>query len=147
MTRLDHNRSIYALANKLGCHVDDIENFCIWGNHSPTMFPDTFNSTIKGNKFHNKLDQDWRTKEFIPQVQQRGAAIIKQRGLSSAASAGNAAIEHMRDWHTGTNGKWTSMGVISNGEYGVEKNLIYSFPVTIENKKYSIVKNVNITDE
>lgn len=147
MTRLDHNRSIYALSHKLGCDVDEIDHFCIWGNHSPTMFPDTFNATIKGKNFHKSLDNQWRVDSFIPEVQQRGAAIIKQRGLSSAASAGNAAIEHMRDWHNGTNNKWTSMGVYSNGEYGIEKGLIYSYPVIIENQKYKIVENIPIGEE
>lgn len=147
MTRLDHNRAIFQLAQKLNCHVNDIEKFCIWGNHSPTMFPDTFNATYKGKSIKDQLDNDWRVKSFIPDVQQRGSTIIKQRGLSSAASAANAALEHMRDWFTGTQGKWTSMGVHSNGEYGIEKNLIYSFPVTIENQKFEVVKDIKISDQ
>ncbi len=148
MTRLDHDRSLSQLALKMKCHLGDIDHFCIWGNHSPTMFPDTFNATINGVKFHDQLDQNWRVNEFIPRVQQRGAEIIKARGLSSAASAGNAALVHMRDWALGTQGKWTSMGILSKGEYGISKGLIYSYPVIVEdNGKVNMVQGLKINDE
>ena len=148
MTRLDHDRALSQLALNQNCSVDDIHNFCIWGNHSPTMFPDTFNATINGNNIHNNLNNDWRVNTFIPEVQQRGASIIKARGLSSAASAGNAAIAHMRDWVLGTSGRWTSMSVLSNGEYGIEKNLIYSYPVIVgENGEVKIVEGLDISEE
>lgn len=146
MTRLDHDRALSQLALNQNCSISDIQNFCIWGNHSPTMFPDSFNATINGTKFHNKLDHDWRVNKFIPEVQQRGGAIIKARGLSSAASAGNAAIAHMRDWMLGTAGNWTSMGVLSRGEYGIQEGLIYSFPVVV-GEGVEIVKGVQVGEE
>lgn len=111
------------------------------------MFPDTFNATINGKHFHSNLDENWRIQEFIPKVQKRGAEIIGARGLSSAASAGNAAIAHMRDWHLGSQGKWVSMGILAEGDYGINKGLIYSFPVTVENGKYSIVEGITIGEE
>lgn len=146
MTRLDHNRALSALSNKLKAPLDEITQFCIWGNHSPTMFPDTFNAKLRNESLHQKLDQEWRTKTFIPSVQQRGAEIIKARGLSSAASAGNAAIDHMRDWILGSNG-WTSMGVFTRGEYGVEKGLIFSFPIVCNNGNWKIVEGVQVGEE
>jgi malate dehydrogenase len=147
MTRLDHDRGLYQLSKKLGVTLDDIKNFCIWGNHSPTMFPDTTNVLVNGKLVHGSLDAEWRNKDFIPKVQQRGAAIIAQRKLSSAASAGNAALSHMRDWAVGTNNEWTSFGVVSNGEYGVSKGLVFSYPVTIKDGKWSIVQGLKIDAE
>lgn len=147
MTRLDHNRGLYQLAKKLNVGLDEISNFCVWGNHSPTMFPDTTNVKVNGKLVHDSLDHNWRVNEFIPKVQQRGAAIIEQRKLSSAASAGNAAIDHMRTWTYGTNGDWASFSVKSNGEYGVEKGLIFSYPVTVENGQWKIVEGLKFNDE
>lgn len=146
MTRLDHNRALSQLSQKIDVPLDEIENFCIWGNHSPTMFPDTFNAKVNGKPLNEMLDNQWRTETFIPSVQQRGAEIIKMRGLSSAASAGNAAIDHMRDWWLGKEG-WSSMGVLSRGEYGVEKGLIFSFPVHCRNGEWTIIKGVAIGEE
>ena len=116
----------------------------IWGNHSATQYPDIHHCTVAGAAATGLVDQDWITGDFIPTVQQRGAAIIKARGLSSAASAANAAIEHMRDWALGTNGKIVSMGIHSDGSYGVTEGLIYSFPVTCANGEYSIVQDLEI---
>ncbi len=146
MTRLDHNRAIAQLAQKTGKHSTDVDGVFIWGNHSATQYPDVHHTTIAGKKALDLVDQNWVVQEFIPVVQQRGAAIIKARGLSSAASAANAAIEHMRDWALGTKGKIVSMGIHSDGSYGITKGLIYSFPVTCENGKYSIVQGLAIND-
>ncbi|MDA7782234.1 malate dehydrogenase [Gammaproteobacteria bacterium] len=144
MTRLDHNRAMAQLANKTGKHSTDVESMIIWGNHSATQYPDIHHCTVAGAAATGLVDQDWITGDFIPTVQQRGAAIIKARGLSSAASAANAAIEHMRDWAIGTNGKIVSMGIHSDGSYGVTEGLIYSFPVTCANGEYSIVQDLEI---
>lgn len=144
MTRLDHNRAMAQLANKTGKHSTDVESMIIWGNHSATQYPDIHHCTVAGAAATGLVDQDWFTGDFIPTVQQRGAAIIKARGLSSAASAANAAIEHMRDWALGTNGKIVSMGIHSDGSYGVTQGLIYSFPVTCANGEYSIVQDLEI---
>ncbi|MCH9854799.1 MAG: malate dehydrogenase [Gammaproteobacteria bacterium] len=144
MTRLDHNRAMAQLANKTGKHSTDVESMIIWGNHSATQYPDIHHCTVAGAAATGLVDQDWITGDFIPTVQQRGAAIIKARGLSSAASAANAAIEHMRDWALGTNGKIVSMGIYSDGSYGVTEGLIYSFPVTCANGEYSIVQDLEI---
>ena len=144
MTRLDHNRAMAQLANKTGKHSTDDESMIIWGNHSATQYPDIHHCTVAGAAATDLVDQDWITGDFIPTVQQRGAAIIKARGLSSAASAANAAIEHMRDWALGTNGKIVSMGIHSDGSYGVTEGLIYSFPVTCANGEYSIVQDLEI---
>lgn len=144
MTRLDHNRAMAQLANKTGKHSTDVESMIIWGNHSATQYPDIHHCTVAGAAATGLVDQDWITGDFIPTVQQRGAAIIKARGLSSAASAANAAIEHMRDWALGTNGKIVSMGIYSDGSYGVTEGLIYSFPVTCANGEYSIVQDLDI---
>ena len=144
MTRLDHNRAMAQLANKTGKHSTDVESMIIWGNHSATQYPDIHHCTVAGAAATGLVDQDWITGDFIPIVQQRGAAIIKARGLSSAASAANAAIEHMRDWALGTNGKIVSMGIHSDGSYGVTEGLIYSFPVTCANGEYSIVQDLEI---
>lgn len=146
MTRLDHNRAIAQLAEKTGKHSTDVDGVIIWGNHSATQYPDVHNTKIDGKKALDLVDQDWLVSTFIPNVQQRGAAIIKARGLSSAASAANAAIEHMRDWALGTDGKVVSMGIHSDGSYGIAEGLIYSFPVTCENGKYSIVQGLAIND-
>ncbi|ALO45860.1 malate dehydrogenase [Pseudohongiella spirulinae] len=146
MTRLDHNRAIAQLAEKTGQHSTDVDGMIIWGNHSATQYPDVHHTTVDGRKALDLVDMDWLTSTFIPNVQQRGAAIIKARGLSSAASAANAAIEHMRDWALGTNGKIVSMGIHSDGSYGIAEGLIYSFPVTCENGQYSIVQGLDIND-
>lgn len=147
MTRLDHDRGLSQLAEKLKCKTTDIEKFAVWGNHSPTMYPDTHYMTVKGKPVQSSLDAKWLNDAFIPAVQQRGAAVIKARGSSSAASAGNAAISHIRDWVTGTNGQWTSFSVPTDGSYNVPKGLIFSFPVTVANKKYSIVQGLKISEE
>ena len=146
MTRLDHNRAIAQLANKTSKHNTEIEGTIIWGNHSATQYPDIHHCKIDGESACDLVDQDWVTSDFIPTVQQRGAAIIKARGLSSAASAANAAIEHMRDWVLGTEGKLVSMGILSDGSYGVEEGLIYSFPVTCDGGDYSIVQGLSINE-
>jgi len=118
----------------------------IWGNHSATQYPDIHHCTVAGTKATELVDKDWVVNDFIPTVQQRGAAIIKARGLSSAASAANAAIEHMRDWALGTNGKIVSMGIPSDGSYDIAEGLVYSFPVTCENGKYTIIQGLNVND-
>jgi len=146
MMRLDHNRSLSQIASKVSCRVTDIENMVVWGNHSATQYPDISFAKVGGEALKDKVDQAWVTDEFIPTVQQRGAAIIKARGASSAASAGYAALEHMRDWMMGTNGGWVSMGIPSDGSYGIPEGLVYSFPVTIENGEYSIVQGLEISD-
>lgn len=147
MTRLDHNRALYQLAAKTNAHVDEIQKFAIWGNHSPTMYPDINHATVKGKAATSLVDQNWVDNDFIPCVQQRGAAIIKARKLSSAASAGSSAIDHIRDWVLGTNGKWTSMAVPSDGSYGIAPGLIFSYPVTTENGKYKIVQGLKVGGE
>ena len=146
MTRLDHNRAIAQLANKTGCHSTAVDGMIIWGNHSATQYPDIHHCQIEGKSATELVDHDWVDQDFIPTVQQRGAAIIKARGLSSAASAANAAIEHIRDWALGSSGKIVSMGVHSNGEYGVEQGLIYSFPAICENGEYRIVEGLEVND-
>jgi malate dehydrogenase len=146
MTRLDHNRAIAQLANKTGKHNTEVDAMIIWGNHSATQYPDIQHCKVAGTDATSLVDQDWVVNDFIPTVQQRGAAIIKARGVSSAASAANAAIEHMRDWALGTGGKIVSMGIHSDGSYGVEDGLIYSFPVTCDNGQYSIVQGLDINE-
>jgi malate dehydrogenase len=147
MTRLDHNRAITQIAQKTGVANTDVSNMTIWGNHSATQYPDLFNTRIKGQSAIELVDQDWYENDFIPTVQQRGAAIIKARGASSAASAANAAIDHMRTWALGTaDGDWTSMGILSTGAYGVPEGLIYSFPCTCTGGIYSVVDGVNVND-
>lgn len=146
MTRLDHNRAISQLAAKTGKHSTTIKHMIIWGNHSATQYPDIHHCTVDGNAAMDLVDQDWMSSDFIPTVQQRGAAIIKARGASSAASAASAAIEHMRDWALGTSGGVVSMGIHSDGSYGVEEGLIYSFPVTCEGGNYKIVQGLQIND-
>ena len=146
MTRLDHNRAIAQLANKTENHNTDINGMIIWGNHSATQYPDLHHCSVGGTNAYELVKQAWVSNEFIPTVQQRGAAIIKARGLSSAASAANAAIEHMRDWALGTDGKIVSMGIYSDGSYGIEEGLIYSFPVTCVDGRYEIVQGLGIND-
>ena len=137
MTRLDENRAISMLAQKLSVGVEDIQDLVVWGNHSPTMFPDLFNAKIKGERAVDQIDMDWYENEYMPAVGQRGAAIIEARGASSAASAANAAIDHVRDWALGADGL-RSMAVLSGGQYGVEEGLISSFPVRLSGGKYEI---------
>ena len=133
MSRLDHNRAVSQLAEKCGVLVTDIKNMTIWGNHSNTQYPDLHHTKVRGQDALSLVDHDWFVKEFIPTVQQRGTTVIKARGQSSAASAANVAIDQMRDWAFGTeDGNWVSMGVLSDGSYGLDKNLVYSFPVTIK---------------
>ena len=143
MTRLDHNRAMAQLAAKAGKHVSDVEGLCIWGNHSATQYPDIHRASVAGEQAMALVDMDWYTGDFIPTVQQRGAAIIEARGASSAASAANAAIDHMRDWALGSDAV-LSMGVYSDGSYGVAEGLIYSFPVTCSGGDWSIVQGVEI---
>ena len=143
MTRLDHNRAMAQLAAKAGKHVSDVEGLCIWGNHSATQYPDIHRASVAGEQAMSLVDMDWYTGDFIPTVQQRGAAIIEARGASSAASAANAAIDHMRDWALGSDAV-LSMGVYSDGSYGVAEGLIYSFPVTCSGGDWSIVQGVEI---
>ncbi|MFV8782735.1 malate dehydrogenase [Microbulbifer sp. SA54] len=147
MTRLDHNRALTQLANKTGSTVNDITHMTIWGNHSATQYPDLHQAKVNGAAAMDKVEQEWYESDFIPTVQQRGAAIIKARGASSAASAANAAIDHMRDWALGTaEGDWTSMAVYSDGSYGIQEGLIYSFPVTCKNGDWEIVQGVDINE-
>lgn len=143
MTRLDHNRAISQIATKTGCLVTDIQKLCIWGNHSATQYPDISFASIKGKPAKSVINDDkWIVDKFIPDVQKRGAAIIEARGLSSAASAANAAIEHIRDWVLGSNGQWVSMAIPSDGSYGIDKNLVYSYPVICKDGKYEIVQGL-----
>lgn len=147
MLRLDHNRALSQLAAKTGKAIDSIENLIVWGNHSPTMYPDTRFATIGADKVDALInDQAWTRETFIPTVGKRGAAIIEARGLSSAASAANAAIDHIHDWVLGTNGKWVTMGVPSKGDYGIPEDTMYGFPVTCENGKYTIVQGLEIDE-
>ena len=145
MLRLDHNRAASQLAEKTGKAVRDIEKLCVWGNHSPTMYADYRFATIGGESVKDLInDQDWNANVFLPTVGKRGAAIIEARGLSSAASAANAAIDHIRDWVLGTNGKWVTMGVPSDGSYGIPAETMFGFPVTCENGEYKIVQGLEV---
>jgi malate dehydrogenase len=147
MTRLDHNRAMTQLAQKTGTTVNDISHMTIWGNHSATQYPDLYNARVNDTAAMELTDQAWLEEHFIPTVQQRGAAIIKARGASSAASAANAAIDHMRSWALGTPaGDWVSMGVYSDGSYGIPEGLIYSFPCTCNGGDWTIVQGVEIND-
>lgn len=148
MTRLDHNRAIAQVAAKTGTTVSDVTKMTIWGNHSATQYPDLFHAEVKGQNAAALVnDQAWLENDFIPTVQQRGAAIIEARGLSSAASAANAAIDHMRTWALGSaKGDWVSMAIPSDGSYGVAEGIISSFPVTCANGKYEIVQGLDIDD-
>ena len=145
MLRLDHNRAASQIAAKIGCAVGDIEKLAVWGNHSPTMYADYRFATVNGKSVKDTInDHDWNVNTFLPTVGKRGAAIIAARGLSSAASAANAAIDHMRDWALGTNGKWVTMGIPSNGEYGIPKEVVFGYPVTCEGGEYKIVEGLPI---
>jgi len=145
MLRLDHNRALSQLASRAGVAVGDIEKLVVWGNHSPTMYPDYRFATVGGASLKDRInDADWNSTEFIPKVGKRGAAIIEARGLSSAASAANAAIDHVRDWVLGSNGKWVTMGIPSDGSYGIPEGVIFGFPVTTENGRYALVRDLPI---
>ena len=147
MLRLDHNRALTQVAQKTGTKVADIEKLAVWGNHSPTMYADYRFATVGGKNVKDLInDQVWNADTFLPTVGKRGAAIIEARGVSSAASAANAAIDHMHDWALGTKGKWVTMGVPSNGEYGIPKDVMFGFPVTTENGKYKIVEGLAIDE-
>lgn len=145
MLRLDHNRALSQIAAKTGKPVTAIEKLCVWGNHSPTMYADYRFATIDGQSVKQMIHDDaWNKEVFLPTVGKRGAAIIEARGLSSAASAANAAIDHVRDWVLGTGGKWTTMGIPSDGSYGIPKDVMFGFPVTTENGEYKIVEGLEI---
>ena len=149
MTRLDHNRAVAQLAARAGTHSTDVRKMTIWGNHSATQYPDVFHAEVAGKPAFDAIRQDqaWLEGEFIPTVQQRGAAIIKARGLSSAASAANAAVDHVRSWVLGTpDGDWVSMGVVSDGSYGAPEGIITSFPCTARGGEYEIVQGLDIDD-
>src|SRR5688572_18162557 len=147
MLRLDHNRALSQLANKAGVAVGEIDKLIVWGNHSPTMYPDYRFATVNGQSLKDKInDADWNANTFIPQVGKRGAAIIEARGLSSAASAANAAIDHIRDWVLGTNGKWVTMGVPSDGSYGIPEGVMYGVPVTCANGEYTRIEGLAVDD-
>jgi malate dehydrogenase len=147
MTRLDHNRASAQLAAKTGKHVSEVKTVTIWGNHSATQYPDIHHATVAGQAALGLVDEGWLTDEFIPTVQQRGAAIIKARGASSAASAASAAIDHMHDWVAGTpTDDWVSMGIPADGSYGIEEGVIYSYPVRCSGGRYEIVQGLGISD-
>jgi len=148
MTRLDHNRAMAQLAGKTDSTINDVKKMVIWGNHSSTQYPDLTACTVNGKPALDLVDRDWYENTYIPEVQQRGAAIIKARGASSAASAANAAIAHVRTWVMGTeDNDWVSMGVYSNGEYGISEGLIYSFPCTCKNGDWSIVADLDVSSD
>ncbi len=145
MLRLDHNRALSQVAAKTGKAVKDIQKLCVWGNHSPTMYADYRFATVNGESVKDMInDQEWNANVFLPTVGKRGAAIIEARGLSSAASAANAAIDHMRDWALGTHGGWVTMGIPSQGWYGIPKDVMFGFPVTCEGGEYKIVEGLEI---
>ncbi len=147
MMRLDHNRAMSQLAEKTNSHTTQIEKMVVWGNHSATQYPDISFATVEGQAAKGKVDESWYVNDFIPTVQQRGAAIIKARGASSAASAASAAVDHMRDWALGTNGGWVSMAVHSAGNsYGIDEDVIYSFPIVCENGEWKEVGGLEISD-
>ena len=147
MTRLDHNRAKAQLAAKTGTSVNDVRRVTIWGNHSATQYPDAFHAEVNGKPANELVDQEWIENDFIPTVQQRGAAIIEARGSSSAASAANAAIDHVRDWVRGTpDGDWVSMGIPSDGSYGIPEGVIYSYPCTTSGGKCEIVQGLALDD-
>ena len=145
MTRLDHNRALTQLAQRTSTTVNDIQQMTIWGNHSATQYPDLHHALVNGDSAMSQIDTEWYEREFIPTVQQRGAAIIAARGASSAASAANAAVDHMRSWALGTPADdWVSMGVLSDGSYGIAPGLIYSFPCHCQNGQWEIIQNLEI---
>ena len=144
---LDHNRALSQLAAKTGKAVADIETMAVWGNHSPTMYADYRFATIGGESVKQMINDDaWNSDVFLPTVGKRGAAIIEARGLSSAASAANAAIDHVRDWALGTNGKWVTMGIPSDGSYGIPEGVMFGYPVTCANGEYTIVQGLEIDE-
>jgi malate dehydrogenase len=145
MTRLDENRAVAQLAGKLGVGVEDVQDLVVWGNHSPTMFPDLFNAKVNGDRAVDQVDMDWYENEYIPRVGKRGAEIIEARGASSAASAANAAIDHVRDWVLGADGL-RSMAVYSGGAYGVEEGVVSSFPVRVTGGSYSVEEGLEVGD-
>ncbi len=145
MLRLDHNRALSQIAAKTDTKVGDIEKLTVWGNHSPTMYADYRFATVNGQSVKDMIDdQEWNANTFLPTVGKRGAAIIEARGLSSAASAANAAIDHMHDWALGSNGKWVTMGIPSDGQYGIPKDVVFGFPVTTENGEYKLIEGLEI---
>ena len=147
MTRLDHNRALAQLAEKTGSAVSEIRKLCIWGNHSTTQYPDLHHATIGGKPALKLVEQDWYEKEFIPRVAKRGAEVINARGASSAASAANAALEHMRNWVQGSpKDDWLSMAVYSDGSYGIPEGIVYSFPVVCSKGKYEVVQGIEINE-
>jgi len=147
LTRLDHNRAIAQLGEKCGLLSSDLKRMTIWGNHSSTQYPDIHHATVKGKSAMSLVDEQWFSNDFIPVVQQRGAAIIKARGQSSAASAASASIDHMRDWIYGTPaGDWVSMAIPSDGSYGIDEGVIYSYPVEVKDGRYSIIQGLDIND-
>lgn len=147
MMRLDHNRAMSQIATKTGSHSSKVEKMVVWGNHSSTQFPDISFATLEGTPVKEKVDNEWYEQYFIPTVQQRGAAIIKARGASSAASAASAAIDHMRDWTLGSNGRWVSMGVCSKGNsYGINDELMYALPITCENGEWKEITGLPVSD-
>jgi malate dehydrogenase len=147
MTRLDHNRAKAQLAAKTGQPVAAVTNMTIWGNHSATQYPDVFNAKVDGKAASDLVDRAWIEKDFIPTVQQRGAAVLEARGASSAASAASAALDHVRDWALGTpKGDWASMAVCSDGSYGVPEGLISGFPCTTDNGTWKIVQGLDVND-
>ena len=147
MTRLDHNRALSQLAERTGARVADIRRMSIWGNHSATQYPDLNNALVAGKPAGSLVEQDWVRGQFIPRVQKRGAEVIEARGLSSAASAGFAALQHVHDWMAGSAaGDWLSMGIPSDGSYGIAEGLIYSYPVTVKDGRYEIVQGLAIDD-
>ncbi len=145
MTRLDENRAVALLAQKLGVSVADVNDLVVWGNHSPSMFPDLFNATVNGERAADQVDMDWYENEYIPRVGKRGAEVIAARGSSSAASAANAAIDHVRDWVSGADGL-RSMAVASDGSYGIDEGIISSFPVRVSGGGYAIEQGLEVGD-
>lgn len=146
MTRLDHNRAMWQLAEKTGKHVNDVKQMAIWGNHSATQYPDISHCNVDGKPAADLVDDAWYKDTFIPDVQQRGAAIIKARGASSAASAASAAIDHLRSWALGSDGEWVSMAVPADGSYGIEPGIIYSYPCICKDGEFEIVQGLDISD-
>ncbi|KAF1046837.1 malate dehydrogenase [Xylophilus sp.] len=145
MLRLDHNRALTQIAQKTGTKVADIKKLTVWGNHSPTMYADYRFATVNGKSVKDLInDQEWNANVFLPTVGKRGAAVLEARGLSSAASAANAAIDHIRDWALGSKGEWVTIGAPSNGEYGIPEGIVFGFPTTTENGEYKIVEGLEI---
>jgi len=147
MMRLDHNRSLSQIAAKTGSHSTKVEKMVVWGNHSATQYPDISYATVDGKAVSSLVSEDWNVNDFIPTVQQRGAAIIKARGASSAASAASSAVDHMRDWILGSKGQWVSMGIYTKGNpYGIDEDLIFSFPITTENGEWKIIPDIELSE-